>query len=159
MQAVHYTVAAIVERENSFLYVEEIDAGKHVINQPAGHVEPGESFVDAVVREMREETSRDFTPTAITGIYDWTHPDTQERFLRVVYTGDVTAPNPNQALDDDILRTLWLSRDELVDKADMHRSPMVLIGLDDYLAGNRMPVDLVIETDSPLLETNAQRVA
>jgi len=156
MSQTHLTVAAVVERDNHFLVVEELIAGRHVFNQPAGHVEPDEALLDAVVRETREETGWEFAPTAITGIYLWTHPHSHERFLRVAYTGHLQVQHADEPLDDGIIRALWLSRAELAARAGALRSPMVLRGIDDFLAGTRYPVTMFQQMDMVSLAEQAQ---
>ncbi len=138
----HVTVAALVEREGKFLMVEESIDGKTVLNQPAGHLEEGESLIDAVIRETREETAWKFIPEALTGIYRWTHPHNGETFLRHCFTGAVCEHAPGQALDEGIIRSRWLDRDEL-DQQQNLRSPLVLQCIDDYLSGRRYPLDLI----------------
>jgi len=142
MQQTHLTVAAVIEKRGRFLLVEEKINGLDVINQPAGHVEPGETFREAVIREVREETAWRFTPVAITGIYLWNHPESGERFLRVTYCGSCHDHNPKQALDTDIIRTLWLSRAEIVSRQLALRSPMVMRAIDDYRRGVRYPANM-----------------
>lgn len=116
------------------------DPQKNVINQPAGHLENGESLLEAVVREVQEETAWQFEPEAITGIYRWPHPDKDRTYLRFCFTGTVHNHDPQQALDCGILGTHWLSREELL--ARRLRSPLVLRCVDDYLAGRRFPLSL-----------------
>lgn len=144
----HATVASIIEREQRFLMVEEIKQNQTVYNQPAGHLEPHESLLQAVIRETREETARDFEPEYISGIYQWDQfPAGGEQrnrcFLRVAYVGSSHHHDPEQALDDGIVRALWLSRDELAAQPEKLRSPLVLRCIDDYLAGTRYPLDLI----------------
>lgn len=154
----HLTVAAVVEQHGRFLVVEEMVRGEKVINQPAGHVEPNETLINAVIREMNEETAWVFKPADITGIYLWTHPDSAERFLRIVFCGTVHDRNRLQKLDDGILRTLWLSRHELVARRPHLRSPMVLQAVDDYLNGNRYPLTMFQHIDLDELTDQAQVV-
>jgi 8-oxo-dGTP pyrophosphatase MutT (NUDIX family) len=137
------TVAAIVEQNSRFLMVEELVYGEKVINQPAGHVEPGESFMQAVIREMLEETAWHFEPEALTGIYLWQHPDKPHPFLRVSFCGRCVNHESGRELDDGILRTLWLSKNELGGGARRLRSPMVLRCIDDYLGGIRLPCNTI----------------
>ncbi len=139
----HVTVAAIVEQENRFLFVEEEALGQIVINQPAGHLEEGEDLVDAVIRETQEETAWDFEPTAVVGIYLWQHPEELMTFLRVSFTGNCSQHNPDQLLDTGIIQALWLSRDELISQNKRLRSPLVLECVDDYLAGTRYPLTIL----------------
>jgi 8-oxo-dGTP pyrophosphatase MutT (NUDIX family) len=122
--------------------VEERVAGQLVINQPAGHVESGETLLHAVIREAREETAWRFIPEALIGVYLWGktgHP----RFLRVAFSGRCDKLDLGRSLDTGIVRTLWLRRDELLARTGDLRSPMVLRGVDDYLSGRRYPLDLV----------------
>ena len=120
--------------------VEENDQGQAVINQPAGHLEDGESLLEAVRREVLEETAWHFTPSAITGIYRWRHPASGDTFLRFCFCGTVSGHQPERPLDPDIRATHWLGRAELGRRP--LRSPMVLRCLDDYLAGKRYPLEL-----------------
>ncbi|MGH8548098.1 MAG: NUDIX hydrolase [Methylococcales bacterium] len=139
----HVTVAAIVERDQRFLLVEEEISGSLLINQPAGHLEEGESLVDAVKRETNEETGWTFEPTSLVGIHLWRHPENSTTFLRVSFAGYCSNYNPAQELDLGIIRTLWLSRDELVQRRYALRSPLVLRCIDDYLSGARYPLSLL----------------
>ena len=158
MQATHLTVAAVVEKRHHFLFVEELVRGNKVINQPAGHVESGESLHTAIVREMLEETAWQFIPSAIIGVYLWTHPQLNERFLRVVYAGQVQNHDASRELDEGILRTLWLSRDDLLKRSEHLRSPMVLRAVDDYKAGTRLPVNMFQQIEIDELASQAQEV-
>jgi 8-oxo-dGTP pyrophosphatase MutT (NUDIX family) len=151
-------VAAIIENRYRFMFVEELVGGKKVINQPAGHVEPGESLHAAVVREMLEETAWQFVPSSIVGVYLWTHPESSERFLRVVYAGRVENHDSSLELDEGILRTLWLSRNDLLARSEQLRSPMVLRGVDDYLSGIRFPVGMFQQIEMEELASHAQQV-
>ena len=124
------TVAAIVEREGRFLMVAE---------SAAGHIEPGETLEQAIVREVLEETGRSFSPAEPIGIYRWQQPDTGRHFLRVAYTGRCSPREPGRRLDSGILRTHWMSRNEIAARGELLRSPMVLRCIDDYLDGVRLP--------------------
>jgi 8-oxo-dGTP pyrophosphatase MutT (NUDIX family) len=141
MAGIDVTVAAIVEREGRFLLVEELSAGKAVLNQPAGHLESGESLPAAVVREMLEETGHSFTPRHVVGIYLWRSEEAQTTFLRVAFCGDAHAPAKPAHLDDGILGFHWLTADAIRRREQQLRSPMVLRCLDDYLAGTRYPLE------------------
>lgn len=132
------TVAAVVEREGRFLMVEEHAHGEIVFNQPSGHLEHGESAEQAVVREMLEETARGFIPCELVGMYQWRHPDSGRHYLRIAFAGACTARDPGRSLDEVIIRTHWMSRDEIAARADCLRSPMVLRCIDDYLDGIRL---------------------
>ncbi|HUL12112.1 MAG TPA: NUDIX hydrolase [Methylococcaceae bacterium] len=138
------TVAAIAERNGRFLVVEERTAtGALVINQPAGHVEHGETLLEAVSREAFEETAWRFTPELLVGVYLWKHPGGQSSYVRVSFAGAVDEHDPESPLDEGIERALWLSRDELAAQAERLRSPMVLRTIDDYLAGERYPLTVL----------------
>lgn len=142
----HATVAAIIERDNKFLMVEELIKGEHIFNQPAGHLDPDESLIDAVIRETQEETGWQFVPQAITGIYLWKNPDSNKHddtYLRVAVCGACINHAADQPLDDGVLNAVWKSRDELLDRTLKLRSPMVISCIDDYLAGKRYPLDLL----------------
>jgi 8-oxo-dGTP pyrophosphatase MutT (NUDIX family) len=136
------TVAAIAEDRGRFLFVQERAARRVVLNQPAGHVEPGESLAAAVVREAREETGRLFQPESVTGLYLWQGPAGRTT-LRVAFAGRVSGRDPALALDRAILRTVWLDRQELAGRAAEHRSPLVLLSVEDFLRGARYPLELL----------------
>lgn len=136
------TVAAIVERDGQFLLVEERVGNRMVFNQPAGHVERGEQFLEAVVRETLEETAWTFRPQALIGIYLWEQTEKQRSFLRVVYAGEVIQHDPHRPLDRGIQRAVWLDRNQIVARSARLRSPMVLRCIDDYLDGMRHPLDV-----------------
>lgn len=137
------TVAAIVERNGQFLLVEERVGNCMVFNQPAGHVERGEQFIDAVVRETLEETAWTFHPEALVGIYLWEHPEQRRSFLRVAFCGRVSGHDPTRRLDRGIERAVWFTRDQVLARSARLRSPMVLGCIDDYLDGVRHPLDVV----------------
>ncbi len=156
------TVAALVERAGRFLVVEERISGRLVINQPAGHVEDGESFLDAVVRETREETAWGFTPQFFLGSYLWRCPRTARSFLRLAFGGTVHDHDAAQALDRGIVAAHWLTADELRADAQRLRSPLVMRCIDDYLAGHRFDLGAVIhlEDEQPqAVRALAQRVS
>ena len=141
------TVAAIVERAGHFLLVEEHTRDGLKLNNPAGHLDPGESPQAACVREVLEETAHDFTPTALVGVYlnrftkTGTHDDLT--YLRFAFTGDVGAHYAERALDTGIVRAVWLTADELRACPERHRSPLLLRSLEDYLSGQRFALSLV----------------
>ena len=141
------TVAAIVQRDSRFLCVEETAAGRLVINQPAGHLEAGESLVEAAVRETLEETAWHVTVNALSGIYLWQNPVCGRAYLRVSFVASCRAHDGDRSLDEGIERALWLTRDEIAAAGDRLRSPMVLRSVDDYLAGQRYPLDLLNHLD------------
>lgn len=143
----HITVAAVIEREGRFLLVEEQSGDRTVYNQPAGHLETGESLLEAVVRETQEETAWRFHPSALLGVYHWVSPENKVTYLRFCFTGECLDHDPHQALDTGIIRTWWLTRDEVMARTPQHRSPLVLRCIDDYRAGKRYPLELY--TDIP----------
>ena len=137
------TVAAVTEIDGRFLFVEERSGGRVVVNQPAGHLEDGETFLDAVVREALEETAWRFEPEALLGVYVW-RPEHQHRtYLRVAFAGNVRDHDPSRPLDRGILRTRWLTPAQLRDPRLRLRSPLVTQCVDDYLAGIRYPLALI----------------
>lgn len=137
----HVTVAAVIEDAGRYLLVEE-QGGGVVYNQPAGHVEPGEGLIEAVIRETREETAWGFRPTALVGVYRWVHPDSDTTYLRFCFTGECYDHDPHRQLDTGIIRTWWLSREELDEIAGRLRSPLVTRCIDDYRLGRRYPLEL-----------------
>lgn len=137
------TVAAVVERDGRFLMVEERASDGIVFNQPAGHLEPGESLLEAVVRETREETGFGFEPEYLIGIYSWLCEEAARSFLRVCFGGSARAPVGPAALDEGIIAAHWLSREQLLEHTRVLRSPLVLHTIDDYLSGIRYPLDCV----------------
>jgi len=152
------TVAAIVEREGRFLLVEEDTADGLRLNNPAGHLDPGESPMAACAREMLEETAYDFVPTALVGIYlnrfVRTRTGDDITYLRFAFTGTLGAHHAWRALDDGIVRTVWLTLDELYASAARHRSPLVLRSIQDYLSGRRIALEL-IHTDASVAQPPA----
>ena len=144
----HATVAAIIEQDNRFLMVKErTREGFIVYNQPAGHLDEGESLIDAVIRETREETAWGFSPRGLVGIYRWQIPPNGSTYLRFCFHGTADDHQPELGLDKEILEAVWLSLDELHEKRDALRSPMVLRCIEDYRAGNHTPLSLL--TDLP----------
>ena len=139
----HVTVAAIAEKDGKFLIVEEMVDGQRVYNQPAGHLDSGESLVEAVIRETLEETAWTFQPEALVGIQLWRHPVHSESYLRFSFCGSCYEHRKNQELDHGIERAVWLGRVQLVDNNHKLRSPMVLRSIDDYLEGRRYGLDIL----------------
>ena len=142
----HTTVAAIIERDGKFLMVEEDVEGEIVYNQPAGHLDPKENLLDAVIRETQEETAWKFTPEALLGVYLWSQPNTERTFLRFAFFGSCSDHQADQELDDGILRALWLSKEELQNSKKL-RSPMVMQNIEDYLSGQRYPLEILSTVD------------
>ncbi|MDD2883650.1 MAG: NUDIX hydrolase [Dechloromonas sp.] len=138
------TVAAVVERDGKFLLVEEETEAGLAFNQPAGHLEQGESLLDAVVREALEETAYHFKPTCLVGIYTWQHPTKGLTYLRFAFAGELRGWDADRALDEGIVAARWLSLDEIKATRARHRSPLILRGIEDYLAGQRGPLDLLV---------------
>jgi 8-oxo-dGTP pyrophosphatase MutT (NUDIX family) len=140
------TVAAVIEQAGRFLLVEEHTADGLRLNQPAGHLEAGETLVQAVCRETLEETAHAFGPQALVGVY-MTHfarpGHTEVTYLRFAFCGAPGRVDATRALDTGIVRTLWLSADELRACPQRHRTPLVLQCVEDYLAGRRFPLDLI----------------
>ena len=141
------TVAAVAEREGRFLLIEEDTSRGRLFNQPAGHLEPGETLLAAVIREAREETAWRFAPQALVGTYLWRSPRTGRGFLRFAFCGEVDDHRPAQALDRGIVRATWMTSAELAAQPARLRSPLVMRCIDDFLAGQRMPLDSVAYLD------------
>ena len=141
------TVAAVIEREGRFLLVEEHTPEGLRLNNPAGHLDPGESLLQAVVREALEETACAFTPTHLVGVYlarmQRASASDDVTYLRFAFAGTVSEPEPGRALDHGIVRTLWLSADELRASRERHRSALVWRCIQDHRAGCRYPLDLL----------------
>lgn len=137
------TVAAVVEREGRFLLVEEQTAEGIRYNQPAGHLEAGESLLNAVVRETLEESAWRFTPTALVGIYQYHQADSGITYLRFAFTGELADHDAGRKLDTGIVRALWMSVAEIRASRAKHRSPLLIQCIDDYLTGQRHPLDLL----------------
>lgn len=141
------TVAAVIESNGRFLLVEEHTPEGLQLNNPAGHLEPGESPQQAVVREALEETGRAFAPEALLGVYlarfQRLARGEDVTYLRLAFSGRVGAPLPGRALDAGIVRTVWMTLDELRASTARHRSPLVLRCIEDHVAGRRLPLDAI----------------
>ena len=141
------TVAAVIERDGRFLLIEEETSDGVRLNQPAGHLDPFESLPEAVTREVLEETAHDFTPTALVGMYMSTYHSVRRNedvtYLRFLFCGEIGAHYPDRPLDHGILRTMWMTRDEIAACQERHRSPLLLQCIDDYLRGQRAPLEIV----------------
>lgn len=141
------TVAAIIEQDGKFLLVEEHTSQGLKFNQPAGHLEANESLLHAVVREAREESAYEFKPQYLIGVYRW-HADTSNTtYLRFAYSGHILALHAEQALDEGIVRAVWMTPEEIRATVPRHRSPLILQCVEDYLAGKRYPLELVTHYD------------
>lgn len=136
------TVAAIAERDGQFLMVEEWVDGQLVLNQPAGHLDESETLLEAVVRETLEETGWHVQPQAVSGLYLWKSPRRGTTILRTSFHVQTLHEADNAALDEGIERVRWMTREELA-ASDRLRSDFVLRSVDDYLAGQRLPLDVV----------------
>ncbi len=137
------TVAAVIERDGRFLLVEEETPEGLRFNQPAGHLEAGESLLQASVREALEETAHHFVPEYLVGIYQWTRPQGDITYLRFAFGGRVEGEAVGRALDAGIVRALWMTADEVRATRDRHRSPLILQCIDDWAAGQRFPLSLL----------------
>lgn len=141
----HVTVAAIIERDGRYLLVEEETADGLRWNNPAGHLDPGESPAQGCAREALEETAHHFTPTSLVGIYlvDGKQGTEDVTYLRFAFAGTLGEAEPGRALDHGIVRTLWLTPHEIEASRDRHRSPLVWQCVKDHLAGRRYPLELI----------------
>jgi len=137
------TVAAIVERDGRFLLVEEHTNRGQLFNQPAGHLDPGESLIQAVARETLEETACAFEPTGFLGVYQFHSRADDVTYIRFAFTGTISGPEAGRPLDTGIIRAVWLTPQEIRRDAARHRSPLVMRCIDDYLAGRRFPLDVL----------------
>ena len=144
------TVAAIIEREGRFLLVEEETPEGLKLNNPAGHLDPGESPAEGCAREALEETTHRFTPTHLLGIYlsrfqrpraDGSVEDIT--YLRFAFAGELGAVVPGRQLDTGIVRTVWMTPEEIRASAARHRSPLLVRCMEDHLRGQRYPLELV----------------
>jgi 8-oxo-dGTP pyrophosphatase MutT (NUDIX family) len=160
------TVAAVIERDGLFLLVEEHTPEGLRLNNPAGHLDPGESPANGCARETLEETAYQFTPTALVGIYlsRFSRPENHTlgtaaediTFLRFAYCGTLSSFDTERKLDTGIVRTVWLTPEQVRASAALHRSPLVVRCMEDYLRGCRYPMELVttdlsvFRVDSPL---------
>ena len=144
------TVAAIIEKDGKFLLVEEQTPEGLRLNNPAGHLDPGESPVEGCAREALEETTHRFTPTQLLGIYlsrlQRQRPGEAVEditYLRFAFAGELGEVVPGAQLDTGIVRTVWLTPDEIRASAVRHRSPLVLRCMEDHLRGQRLPLELI----------------
>ncbi len=141
------TVAAIIEQDGKFLLVEEHTSQGLRLNQPAGHLEANESLLQAVVREAREESAYEFEPQHLVGVYRWHAETSATTYLRFAYSGRILVEHIGQALDEGIVRTLWMTLEEIRASVPRHRSPLILQCVEDYLAGKRYPLELITDYD------------
>ena len=141
------TVAAVIERDGSFLLVEEEADGRRVYNQPAGHWEPGETLVEACVRETLEETAWRCEPRQLVGVYRWHYAPADNTFLRFTFACVPLGLDTSRQLDREIVRAVWLTADEIRALAPAHRSPLVMRSVDDFIAGQRWPLEVITHVD------------
>ena len=137
------TVAAVIERDNKFLLVEEITERGNRFNQPAGHLEDGETLLQAVIRETMEEAAYEFMPEFLLGVYQWKHTLNDTTYLRFAFIGKAGVHYPMQELDEGIVQAVWMDIDEIRDKANLMRSPQILSCIEDYLVGKRYPLEVI----------------
>ncbi|WP_028604733.1 NUDIX hydrolase [Ottowia thiooxydans] len=147
------TVAAVIEHDGSYLLVEEHTADGLRLNTPAGHLEPGESPMEGAVREALEETGRVFSPTALLGIYMAASNDAQGQptaWMRMAFCGHASETDPARALDEGIVRAIWMTPAEIEASQDRHRSPLVWRCVQDHMEGKRFDLSAVVMDSSAL---------
>jgi len=146
------TVAAVIEKDGRFLLIEEETADGLRLNNPAGHLDPGETPAEGCAREAMEESAYEFTATSLVGIYISRFTRVRDNeditYLRFAFAGEVGAHHPDRPLDDGIVRALWMTPDEIRACPERHRSPLLLRCLEDYLAGQRFPLSAVYSDPS-----------
>ena len=146
---IHLTVATVVERDGLFLLVEETRDGVQVINQPAGHVEPGESVLDAAVRETLEETGWRVRLTGFIGFSHHLAVASGITYYRVSFVAETETFDAQAEIDADIDAVVWLSLEELEQRVDGLRSPMVLDCVHRYRRGEVFPMAVFLNTKGP----------
>ncbi len=150
----HVTVATVVEKDGKFLFVEEHTEGvtHTVFNQPAGHVEAGETIIEAAIRETMEETGHQVEISHLLGIYTYTPPMFPDRtYFRFCFLAKSLAHDPTAELDSDIIGAVWMTADELIESARA-RSPLVIRAVQDAQSGQKYPLSLIYEhQNSPLI--------
>jgi 8-oxo-dGTP pyrophosphatase MutT (NUDIX family) len=137
------TVAAVIEREGKYLLVEEQTGGGLLFNQPAGHLEPGESIIEGAIRETLEETGYTFAPQSVLGIYHWHSEADNITFIRFAFNGSVVDFDPDRALDTGIVRAGWFGVEEIRETTYCHRSPLVMKCIEDHVAGKHYPLEIL----------------
>ncbi|SOD42633.1 NUDIX hydrolase [Nitrosovibrio sp. Nv4] len=141
------TVAAVVEKGGQYLLVEEQTSSGILFNQPAGHLEPGESIISAAIRETLEETGYTFVPQSVLGIYHWHSLAENVTFIRFAFTGSVVDHDPDRALDTGIVRAGWFGVEEIRQMTYCHRSPLVMRCIEDHLAGKHYSLEILTHYD------------
>ncbi len=144
----HVTVATVVEKDGRFLMVEEDIHGQLILNQPAGHLNAGETLVDAAIRETLEETAWHVNIDHVIEISQWTSPNSGTHFVRACFAGSPLSHEPDRTLDEGIVRAIWMSRDEVAANTHRLRSPLVLHHIDHYIKGKRFPLELFSDYDA-----------
>ena len=138
------TVAAVVMRDGKFLLVEEETEAGLAFNQPAGHLEAGESLIDAIIRKTLEETAYHFKPTHLIGVYNWKHLGKDVTYLRFAFGGELRGFEAERELDEGIVAARWLTLDEVKATQARHRSPLILRCIEDQIVGKAGPLDLLV---------------
>ena len=137
------TVAALIERDGRFLLVEEETSDGLLLNNPAGHLDPGESPIQGTIRETLEETAWHIKLTGVVGVNLYTAPSNGVTYLRTTFIGEVFEKDESRKLDTGIIEAVWLTIEELRARSDQMRSPMTLQIVEDYLAGRRFGLDVI----------------
>ncbi len=141
--APHVTVATLIERDDRYLLVYEEADGRKVYNQPAGHLEPNETLIEAAIRETLEETAWNIRLTGVIGVNLYTAPSNNVTYFRTTFIGEAISHNADRPLDQGIIDAVWLTYEEILARKDQLRSPMTLKIIDDYRAGRRFPLAVV----------------
>jgi ADP-ribose pyrophosphatase YjhB (NUDIX family) len=141
----HATVAVVVEKDGKFLLIEEQSSGEIVFNQPAGHIEEGETFVQAACRETLEESAWHVKPHYLIGFYVYRSSTNNKTYHRACFYAEAIKHDADRTLDEGIIQTVWMTRDEVESNMHKLRSPMVLQCIDDYIAGKQYPLELIHE--------------
>ncbi len=136
------TVATVIEDDGKYLMVEEDIYGEKILNQPAGHLEPGETLIDAAVRETLEETGWHIEVDHLIEFSQWTSPNSKNHYLRSCFAGKALSFNPDQQLDEGIIQAIWMTRDEVAENIDRLRSPLVLHHIDHHINGKKTDTDV-----------------
>ncbi len=141
------TVAAVIEQDGRFLLVEEQTEQGLLFNQPAGHWEPGETLPAGAAREVLEESAYEFEPQHLLGVYHWHSTVSDTTYLRFAFSGRILSHHPERTLDQGIVRTVWMTPDEVRATRGRHRSPLIVRCMEDYLDGKRYPMELITHYD------------
>jgi 8-oxo-dGTP pyrophosphatase MutT (NUDIX family) len=139
----HVTVACVVADGDRYLMVEEEVSGRLAYNQPAGHLDDGESLLAAAMRETLEETGWTVALQHLIGVHQWRSTEHGDAVIRFSFAARGMSHDPARPLDTGIRRALWLTRAEIAALSDRLRSPLVLLSIDAWLAGQRLPLDIL----------------